>query len=30
LPDAPGVNPQATVMALALRTARHFLSGTSA
>jgi choline dehydrogenase-like flavoprotein len=27
IPDAPGVNPQGTVMALALRTTRHFLSG---
>lgn len=26
IPDAPGVNPQATVMALALRTARHVMS----
>jgi choline dehydrogenase-like flavoprotein len=26
IPDAPGVNPQGTVMALALRNARHFLS----
>lgn len=26
LPDSPGVNPQATVMALALRSARRFLS----
>lgn len=26
VPDAPGVNPQGTVMALALRNARHFLS----
>jgi choline dehydrogenase-like flavoprotein len=25
LPDAPGVNPQASVMALAIRNARHFL-----
>ena len=25
IPDAPGVNPQGTVMALALRNARHFL-----
>lgn len=27
IPDAPGVNPQGTVMALALRNVRHFLSG---
>lgn len=26
LPDAPGVNPQGTVMAFAVRNARHFLS----
>jgi len=26
IPDSPGVNPQATVMALALRTARRFLA----
>ena len=26
IPDAPGVNPQGTVMALALRNVRHFLS----
>ena len=25
LPDAPGVNPQASVMAIAIRNARHFL-----
>ena len=25
LPDAPGVNPQASVMAIAVRNARHFL-----
>jgi choline dehydrogenase-like flavoprotein len=25
LPDAPGVNPQATVMAVAIRNARRFL-----
>jgi choline dehydrogenase-like flavoprotein len=25
LPDAPGVNPQASVMAVALRNARHFI-----
>ncbi len=25
LPDAPGVNPQATVMALAIRNTRRFL-----
>ncbi|MEJ7724279.1 MAG: GMC oxidoreductase, partial [Ilumatobacteraceae bacterium] len=25
LPDAPGVNPQATVMALAIRNVRHFI-----
>ena len=25
LPDAPGVNPQASVMAVAIRNARHFL-----
>jgi choline dehydrogenase-like flavoprotein len=30
IPDAPGVNPQGTVMALALRNARHFLSGADA
>ena len=28
LPDAPGVNPQASVMAVAIRNARHFLDGT--
>jgi choline dehydrogenase-like flavoprotein len=27
LPDAPGVNPQASIMAVALRNARHFLAG---
>lgn len=27
LPDAPGVNPQATIMAIAARNADHFLSG---
>ena len=27
IPDAPGVNPQGTVMALALRNARHFVGG---
>ena len=27
LPDAPGVNPQASVMALAIRNARRFLDG---
>jgi choline dehydrogenase-like flavoprotein len=26
IPDAPGVNPQGTVMALALRNARYFLA----
>jgi choline dehydrogenase-like flavoprotein len=26
LPDAPGVNPQGTVMAFAVRNARHYLS----
>ncbi|MDQ3350731.1 MAG: GMC oxidoreductase [Actinomycetota bacterium] len=26
LPDAPGVNPQATVMALAIRNTRHHLA----
>jgi choline dehydrogenase-like flavoprotein len=25
LPDAPGVNPQASVMAVAIRNVRHFL-----
>jgi choline dehydrogenase-like flavoprotein len=25
LPTAPGVNPQATVMAFAIRNARHFI-----
>jgi choline dehydrogenase-like flavoprotein len=25
LPDAPGVNPQASVMAVAIRNARHFV-----
>jgi choline dehydrogenase-like flavoprotein len=30
LPDAPGVNPQGTVMAIALRNARHFAEVTSA
>ena len=25
IPDAPGVNPQGTIMALALRNAKHFL-----
>jgi choline dehydrogenase-like flavoprotein len=30
IPDAPGVNPQGTVMALALRNVRHFLSGADA
>jgi len=29
IPDAPGVNPQGTVMALALRNAREFLDGRS-
>jgi choline dehydrogenase-like flavoprotein len=29
LPDAPGVNPQASVMAVALRNARHFIAGPS-
>jgi choline dehydrogenase-like flavoprotein len=28
LPDAPGVNPQATVMAFAIRNARHFIETT--
>ena len=27
LPDAPGVNPQASVMAIAIRNARRFLDG---
>jgi choline dehydrogenase-like flavoprotein len=27
LPDAPGVNPQAAIMTIALRNAEHFLSG---
>jgi choline dehydrogenase-like flavoprotein len=27
LPDAPGVNPQASVMAIAIRNARHFIEG---
>ena len=27
LPDAPGVNPQASVMAVAIRNARRFLDG---
>ena len=27
LPDAPGVNPQASVMALAIRNVRRFLDG---
>jgi choline dehydrogenase-like flavoprotein len=27
LPDAPGVNPQATIMAIAARNVDHFLSG---
>jgi choline dehydrogenase-like flavoprotein len=27
IPDSPGVNPQGTIMALALRNARHFLEG---
>lgn len=26
LPDAPGVNPQSTIMTIALRNADHFLS----
>ena len=26
IPEAPGVNPQATVMALALRNSEHFIS----
>jgi choline dehydrogenase-like flavoprotein len=26
LPDAPGVNPQGTVMAFAVRNARHFIA----
>jgi choline dehydrogenase-like flavoprotein len=26
IPDSPGVNPQGTVMAFAMRNARHFLS----
>ncbi len=29
LPTAPGVNPQATVMAIAIRNARHFISSRS-
>ncbi len=29
LPDAPGVNPQASIMALAMRTAAHYLEKTS-
>ena len=28
LPSAPGVNPQATVMALAIRNVRHFIAST--
>jgi choline dehydrogenase-like flavoprotein len=27
LPDAPGVNPQGTIMAIATRNVRHFLAG---
>ncbi len=27
IPDAPGVNPQGTVMALVLRNVHHFLEG---
>jgi choline dehydrogenase-like flavoprotein len=30
LPDAPGVNPQGSVMAIALRNARHFAEVTTA
>jgi choline dehydrogenase-like flavoprotein len=26
LPDAPGVNPQGSVMSIAIRNARHFLT----
>ncbi len=29
LPDAPGVNPQGTIMAIAMRNAAHFLAGAS-
>ena len=29
LPDAPGVNPQASVMAVAIRNARHFVDRTA-
>ena len=28
LPDAPGVNPQGSVMAIAIRNARHFVETT--